>query len=36
MSTMSYISVIERYHDHRKAIHELLDSITTGIADEPI
>ena len=36
MSTMSYISVIERYHDYRSAIHELLASIVTGIADEKI
>ena len=36
MSTMSYISVIERYHEYRDAIQELLSSIITGIADEPI
>ena len=36
MSTMSYISVIERYHEYRHAIHELLGSIITGIADEPV
>ena len=36
MSTMSYISVIERYHEYRHAIQELLSSIITGIADEPV
>lgn len=36
MSTMSYISVIERYHDYRDAIHELLASIASGIADSRI
>jgi len=36
MSTMSYISVIERYHDYRDAIHELLASIASGIAETRI
>ncbi len=30
---MSFISVIERYHEYREAIQELLASIVTGIAD---
>ncbi len=34
MSTMSYISIIERYHEYRAAIQELLASIITGIADK--
>lgn len=36
MSTMSYISVIERYHDYRSAIHGLLGSILAGISEEPL
>ncbi len=36
MSTMSYISVIERYHDYREAIHSLLGSILAGILEEPL
>jgi len=36
MSTMSYISVIERYHDYKIAIHELLSSMVSGIADHKI
>jgi hypothetical protein len=36
MSTMSYISAIERYHEYRNALRELLASIVTGIADERI
>lgn len=31
MSEMSYLSVIERYHEYRKPIRQLLDSIVTGI-----
>ncbi len=34
MSGMSYLSVIERYHDYREAIQELLASILSGIADK--
>ncbi len=33
MATPSYISVIERYHEYREAIRELMASILTGIAD---
>jgi hypothetical protein len=33
MSDMSYISVIERYHEYRATLRELLASILTGIAD---
>ncbi|MEW5755517.1 MAG: PDC sensor domain-containing protein [Pseudomonadota bacterium] len=32
MSTMSYISAIERYHEYGDSIRELLASIVTGIA----
>lgn len=34
MSSMSYISVIDRYHEYHDAIHELMGSIISGIADE--
>lgn len=34
MSTGSYISVIERYHEHRTAIHELMASILNSIGEE--
>lgn len=30
---MNYISAIERYHEYRRAIHELMASIVTGIFD---
>jgi hypothetical protein len=33
MTEMSYLSVIERYHEYRAPIRELLGSIITGIAD---
>ncbi|OYY73507.1 MAG: hypothetical protein B7Y40_09070 [Gammaproteobacteria bacterium 28-57-27] len=33
MTEMSYLSVIERYHEFRNPIRELLKSIITGIAD---
>ena len=33
MSNMSYIGVIDRYHEYRNAIHELMGSIIAGIAD---
>ena len=33
MGDMSYLSIIERYHEHREAIRELLASITVGVAD---
>lgn len=36
MSEMSYISVIERYHDHKAFIRELLASIITGVADKKL
>ena len=36
MSTMNFIGIIERYHEHRNAIQDLLASIITGIAEEPI
>ena len=36
MSSMNFIGIIERYHDHRNAIQDLLISIITGIAEEPI
>jgi len=31
---MNYISVIERYHEYKKPIHELMASIVTGIFEE--
>ncbi|MFZ5594873.1 MAG: PDC sensor domain-containing protein [Pseudomonadota bacterium] len=34
MSAMSYISIIERYHEYQAALQELLASIITGIAEE--
>jgi hypothetical protein len=34
MSDMSYISVIERYHEYREILKELLASIVIGIADQ--
>jgi hypothetical protein len=34
VSEMSYISVIERYHEYRDAIRELLASIVTGVGDK--
>jgi len=36
MSTMNFIGVIERYHDHKNSIQDLLASIITGIAEEPV
>ncbi len=33
MAEMSYLSVIERYHEYQQAIQELLASIVTGITD---
>lgn len=33
MSTMSYIGAIERYHEYKNALREILASIVTGIAD---
>lgn len=33
MSNMSYIGVIDRYHEYREAIHELMGSIVSGISD---
>jgi len=34
MSTASYISVIERYHEYQTAIHDIMASIVTGLAEE--
>ncbi len=36
MAEMSYISVIERFHEYRSAIHELLASILSGILEEKL
>ena len=33
MSAMSYLSVIERYHEYKSALHELTASMIIGIAD---
>lgn len=33
MAAMSYLSVIERYHEYEATVHELMESILTGIAD---
>jgi hypothetical protein len=33
MSEMSYLSVIERFHEYKNALHELTASILTGIAE---
>lgn len=33
MSTMSYLSAIERYHEYRNPLQELLASIATGVAN---
>ncbi|MFA9461927.1 PDC sensor domain-containing protein [Thiohalorhabdus sp. Cl-TMA] len=34
MSSMSYIHILERYHDHRGAIADLLASLLTGVAEQ--
>jgi hypothetical protein len=34
MAAMSYLANIDRYHEHRKAIRELLASILTGITND--
>jgi hypothetical protein len=34
MSGMSYIHILERYHDHRGAIADLLTSLLTGLAED--
>lgn len=36
MAAMSYLANIERYHEHRKAIRELLASILTGVINEQL
>ena len=36
MSEMSYIAVIEHYHQHREAIQDLLGSILTGITEQKL
>ena len=33
MAAMSYLSVIERYHEHEHLVHELLESILIGVGD---
>lgn len=33
MASMSYLSVIERYHEYETLVHELLESILTGMSD---
>ncbi len=33
---MNYINVIERYHEYKTAIHELLASVVTGIFDDKV
>lgn len=33
MAAMSYLSVIERYHEYEATVHELMESILTGMAD---
>lgn len=36
MSSMSYLSVIERYHEYRAAIQELMGSMVTGVLEARI
>jgi hypothetical protein len=36
MATMSYISVIQRYHEYEHAIQDLLASIMAGISEESV
>lgn len=36
MASMSYLSVIERYHEYEQLVHELLESILTGMADNEL
>lgn len=36
MATMSYISVIQRYHEYEHAIQDLLASIMVGISEESV
>lgn len=36
MSTASYISIIERYHEYRNAIHELMASMLNSLGEERI
>lgn len=36
MADMSYLAVIERYHEYEKPIRELLGSIITGVADSSL
>ena len=33
MAAMSYLSVIERYHEYEHLVHELLESILIGVGD---
>ncbi|MCL1114891.1 MULTISPECIES: PDC sensor domain-containing protein [Shewanella] len=33
MAAMSYLSVIERYHEYENLVHELLESILVGVGD---
>ena len=34
MAAMSYLAIIERYHEHRRAIRDLLASILTGVTND--
>lgn len=36
MGDLSYLSIIERYHEHRGAIRELLASVAVGVSDVPL
>ncbi len=36
MSNANYINVIERYHDHQAAIHDLMKSILSSIGEEHV
>jgi hypothetical protein len=36
MAAMSYLANIERYHEHRKSIRELLASILTGVTNDKL
>lgn len=33
MSAMGYLSVLERFHEYKNALHDLTASILTGIAE---
>ncbi|MEJ2630776.1 MAG: PDC sensor domain-containing protein [Acidihalobacter sp.] len=36
MGDLSYLSIIERFHEHRGVIRELLASIAAGVSDAPL